>query len=293
MLRGIYSSAAGMIMEMDKVSMHAENIANAQTAGFKRREMSSVPFKEIMVKVVNDQGDYNHGDIKLGGRIIKSLSLPVGTGSGAGFMDIDSMQGSLKPTGNPMDLAISGDGYFVMERTNPVTGKSEEYTTKNGKFSMDSQGYVVNPEGHFLLGQAGRIRIDNTPTDDKIKSLSERIVVKDNGKIFDGESFIDTLRVKTDTNQMLYVEQLKMAVPIQADAQVTAGGKFASNKRKADGSLVEINIEQGFLEGSNVQIISEMVGLIHASKNYESGHKLIMSEDKILDKSINELGRTG
>ena len=55
----------------------------------------------------------------------------------------------------------------------------------------------------------------------------------------------------------------------------------------------QIKVKQGFLEDSNVQIISEMIGMIHASKNYESGHKLIMSEDKVLDKSINELGRTG
>ena len=54
-----------------------------------------------------------------------------------------------------------------------------------------------------------------------------------------------------------------------------------------------ISIRQGFIEKSNVSIIEEMVALIHSSKNYESGHKLIMNADKILDKSINELGRIG
>ena len=54
MLRGIYSSASGMLMEMDKVSMHAANIANAQSAGYRRHEMTSIPFRELIINVMND-----------------------------------------------------------------------------------------------------------------------------------------------------------------------------------------------------------------------------------------------
>lgn len=277
MLRGIYSSAAGMIMEMDKVAMHAGNISNAQTAGFKRREMSSIPFKELLINIVNEKGE-------------KPLTLPVGTGSGASFMSIDSTQGSLKPTGNEFDLGISGNGYFAIQKRNT----NEEVLTRNGRFIIDEQGYIINPDGDYLINDKNqRMKLDlpNSVTganDKNAKPLGSRFVVSENGKVSDNGTDLGRLKIYTDSNQLDYISQLKLAAPLP---QVATYGNNGNSILDATGK--EIRIKQGFLEGSNIQIISEMVGLIHASKNYESGHKLIMAEDKILDKAINELGRTG
>lgn len=285
MLRGIYSSASGMIMEMDKVGMHANNISNAQSSGFKRRDMTAVPFKELMINVMQNQSSQ-----KVGKRFIDSLFVPVGTGTSSSFQEVDNTQGSLKPTSRALDVAIDGNGWLTMARQ----GDNALYTSKNGSFLLNDQGEIVNGVGDHLLDVNNKfIKID-MPTSNAVKgkSLEERLTFLENGKLMDNGKEIATVRIQTDTDKMNYIPQLRLAVAEQIDA------RKVNTPNARDFSLVDrnnkkISLKQGFIEESNVSIISEMIGLIHASKNYESGHKLIMSEDKILDKAINELGRTG
>lgn len=265
-----------MIMQMENVSMHAGNISNAQTAGFKRREMSSIPFKELVVNIFTNNSE-------------KPLKLPIGTGSGAGYMMVDKTQGSLKPTGNVLDLGISGNAYFTVRKPNEA-----EVTTRNGRFILNSEGYMTTADGYYLVDDTGKAIQIQLPKgsansgDTVAKPIDSRIVVKENGVMYDDGKEIAKLKIQTDSNVVDYIAQLKLAVPV---TQLAARDPNTLNLRDKDNN--EIRIKQGFLEGSNIQIISEMVGLIMASKSYESGHKLIMAEDKILDKAINELGRTG
>lgn len=285
MLRGIYSSASGMIMEMDKVGMHANNISNAQSSGFKRRDMTAVPFKELMINVMQNQNPQ-----KVGKRFIESLYVPVGTGTSSSFQEVDNTQGSLKPTSRALDVAIDGNGWLTMARQ----GDNALYTSKNGSFLLNDQGEVVNGVGDHLLDVNNKyIKID-MPTSNAVKgkSLEERLTFLENGKLMDNGKEIATVRIQTDTDKMNYIPQLKLAVAEQIDAR-KVNAPNARDFSLVDRNNKKISLKQGFIEESNVSIISEMIGLIHASKNYESGHKLIMSEDKILDKAINELGRTG
>lgn len=285
MLRGIYSSASGMIMEMDKVGMHANNISNAQSSGFKRRDMTAVPFKELMINVMQNQNPQ-----KVGKRFVESLYVPVGTGTSSSFQEVDNTQGSLKPTSRALDVAIDGNGWLTMARQ----GDNVLYTSKNGSFLLNDQGEVVNGVGDHLLDVNNKyIKID-IPTSNAVKgkSLEERLTFLENGKLMDNGKEIATVRIQTDTDKMNYIPQLKLAVAEQIDAR-KVNAPNARDFSLVDRNNKKISLKQGFIEESNVSIISEMIGLIHASKNYESGHKLIMSEDKILDKAINELGRTG
>lgn len=313
MLRGIYSSASGMIMEMDKVSMHAANIANAQSAGYRKHQMSAVPFKELLINVMNDNSEK-----KIGKRSVTGIKVPVGTGSYAAYEELDSTQGTFKPTGGVLDIAIQGNGWLTLQKSGTTTVDGQ-YTSKNGAFMLNNKGEIVNDSGDFLLDsnnkkivinvpiakdknkpvsnldpKAPRKPTDfvNEPTVDNMKNLDARLSIKENGDIFDNGKKIAQLKIQSDTTQRVYIPQLKLLAPVQALAQnkvdptTKVSGLFDSDNK-------EIKVKQGFIENSNVQIISEMIGMIHASKNYESGHKLIMSEDKVLDKAINELGRTG
>jgi len=278
-------------MEMDKVGMHASNISNAQSAGFKRRDMSSVPFKELMINVLQNQDPE-----KIGKRFVSTLKVPVGTGATSTFQEVDNTQGSLKPTSRPLDIAIEGNGWMTMSKQSD----NSIYTTRNGTFILNSLGEIVNGVGDHLLDVNNKaIKIDvpekgakYSLSDPRSKSLEERLVIRENGKVIDGGKEVATIRIQTDTDKMGYIPQLKLAVFEQQNAT------RRTNTGANDFSLFDktnklISVKQGFIEDSNVSIISEMIGLIHSSKNYESGHKLIMSEDKILDKAINELGRTG
>ena len=101
MLRGIYAAASGMGTQLDAVSVYANNIANAATSGFKRNELISRPFNELVVKLAgNETGN-------------------VGLGVGTAFAKTELNQGALVETGNPLNLAIQGDGYFEVEGTQP------------------------------------------------------------------------------------------------------------------------------------------------------------------------------
>ena len=121
---------------------------------------------------------------------------------------------------------------------------------------------------------------------DNMKVTDTRLSIKENGDIFDNGKKVAQLKIQTDTKQKVFVPALKLLTNTQQVAQRNGASLVDVNNNK-------IELKQGYLENSNVQIISEMIGMFHASKNYESGHKLVMSEDKILDKAINELGRTG
>ncbi len=307
MLRGIYSSASGMIMEMDKVSMHAANIANAQSAGYRKHQMSAVPFKELMIEVMNENSEK-----KIGKRTVSSIKVPVGTGAHAAYEQLDMAQGNFKPTGGVLDMAIDGNGWLTIQKSG-TTDIGNQYTSRNGTFMVNKLGEVVTESGDNLVDinnkkivinipiakevpppfdPKKKIEYINPPTIDNTKSLDSRISIKENGDIYDNGKRIAQLKIQSDTNERVYIPQLKLLAPVQTIAQIKvdpktrASGLYDSNNQ-------EIKVKQGFIEGSNVQIISEMIGMIHASKNYESGHKLITAEDKVLDKAINELGRTG
>lgn len=292
MLRGIYSSATGMINEMNKVSMHAGNIANAQTLGFKRREMTSVPFKELLVNVISEKGGFfsGGGEIELGNNRYHSVKAPIGTGSGFSYMNIIQEQGVLQPTSNGLDLGIVNKGWFVIGRRvkdadpngDGSLDNTDTYTTKNGRFMLDRLGYIVNPDGDFLLDDGNQsIRIDLAGK--HANDIAALVTIKEDGTILNQGSEVAKIQIHRNVKDSLFIQpELKLAMPATevADDMLDDDGK-------------RIMIKQGFVELSNVSIIEEMIGLIHSSKTYESGHKLIMSADKILDKSINEMGRTG
>jgi flagellar basal-body rod protein FlgF len=290
-LRGIYSSAAGMVMEMAKVSMHAQNIANAQSAGFRGREMSSVPFKELMINIMRDQQG-------------KAINVPVGTGSGPSLQTLNETQGSLKPTGNTFDIAIEGNGWITY-RKGKVENVANEYTSRNGRMLLDKDGFIVNAEGDFLVNQKGQnIQLTAGRTTSPEKNYQSRITINENGIINDnGVPLPDgkgQLKIQADTINYKAIPELQLMIPdqvvIQRDLKT---GDLIPNitgtpqKDLPPGQKDKVSVKQGFIEGSNIQIVSEMIGLIQSSKDYESGHKLIMAEDKVLDKAINELGRTG
>lgn len=287
MLRGIYSSASGMIMEMNKVSMHAANISNANSAGYRRHDMSALPFKELVINVMNDNTEK-----KIGRRTVNQVKVPVGTGSYSAYEELDNTEGSFKPTGNTLDIAIKGNGWLSMQKVG-TTGEIGQYTTRNGSFLLNDKGEIVNSTGDSLLDVNNNKIVINLPktkeqmTKDNMATIESRISIKDNGDVFDNGKRIAQLKIQTDTDQKVFIPSLNLLTNKQEVAQKTAQGSLMDiNKNK-------IELKQGYLENSNVQIISEMIGMIHASKNYESGHKLVMSEDKVLDKAINELGRTG
>lgn len=246
MIKGIYTSAVGMMPNKLKIDVIANNLANIATTGFKKDNI----FIRILDSAVLDIN-------KNGGNELSGLLITEYTSFG---------QGNLKQTGNPLDLAINGNGFFVVQ-----TPKGLRYT-RNGNFTLTSDGKIVNPNGDILLGLGGEIKL---PDISRLKNVE--IKITGNGEVYAGDKLIGRIKVVWFND----LTKLKKASSTYFSADESAG-----EIELTDG----FEIYQGFLEESNVDAVEELVRMIEASRIYESSYKAVQHQDETLSKA-NELGK--
>ena len=233
MIKGIYMAARGMQARMKNLDVVANNLANLNTTGFKRE----IPFSMVM-----DQY----------GKVTPQQNT-------------DFHQGDIVQTSNPLDMAISGKGYFVVQTQNG----SE--LTRDGSFKISNEGYLVDKNGDKVMGNNGAINLDNLTAAQK-----QLITISNNGEIKLGKDVVDTLLIA------------KMNDPQQASR--TTGVNFsADNAGYQIASNGDYAIKQGYLEESNVNPIKEMEAMIQLNNEYDSAHKMI----NYLDKSLDEANQVG
>lgn len=291
MLRGMYTAAAGMIMQQRKHDAITNNNANIDTPGFKRIESMSRSFPEMLLARI--QNEHNETRVVPMGRLHTGVfveeNLPV------------FLQGDLQETGNPFDFAliseigidgvvfddsgkyISPDGEVIFRPQAFFTvldHNGEERYTRNGKFTVNALGELVTYEGYRVMSDEGQpIVLRDSETD----MLLDRAVLDSNG-MFVTESGqpiarlqimrVDQPYLLLSDGQGLYradPDNLALAAPINADDQV--------------------QVRQGFIERSNVDPIRSMVDLNLALRSYEANQVVIQYYDRSLDKAVNEVGR--
>ena len=177
----------------------------------------------------------------------------------------DYSQGSFRITDNPYDIALDGDGFFSISFTNKQGVTSTKYT-RDGSFTLTREGYLVTKDGDFVLGTNGPIQL-NTLEETKIDEL---------GNIYQNGALVDTLNIVdfTDYNYLSkYGENLY---------DLVEGGTMQA---------ADCRVEQGVLEMSNMNIVSEMVDMIAITRNFESNQKIIQTIDTMLDKTVNQVGK--
>ncbi len=170
MIRGLYASATGMLALMTKQDVIANNIANANTTGFKRDYASITSFPEALIYAQERSADAHYTQSSVG-----SLSMGVGIGR-TGFINTD---GVLRQTGAKLDIALSGDGLFAIQ-----TPSGEMYT-RNGNFTKDGYGRITDQDGHLVLGEKGTIRI-----------TGNEVFVDEAGKVYVDGTYVDTLKTR-------------------------------------------------------------------------------------------------
>ena len=178
----------------------------------------------------------------------------------------DYSQGSFKETGNTYDLALAGNGFFTISYTDKKGNTSEKYT-RDGEFTMDSEGYLRTLEGDYVQGEGGNIMI---PVE------TSEVSIRDNGDIYADGEYVDSLRIvdfEDYNNIEKFGENLYNVVDGATETESTAA------------------VKQGYLEMSNINVVKEMVEMITISRAYESNQKLIQTEDDMLDKSVNQVGK--
>ena len=256
MVRGLYAAYTGMINQQKRMDTVTNNLANATTTGYKREGLTSKSFDQMLTMKINDLSVpyLNEG--------IGRMSLGVKIGENY----TDYSQGSFKETGNTYDLALDGNGFFTVSFTDKNGSESVKYT-RDGEFTTDVDGYLRTLEGDYVQGQGGNIMI---PTE------AARITVDENGDIYADDEYVDTIQI-VDFEDYNYIKKYGENL-----YDIVEGGTETESAAK---------VRQGYLEMSNINVVKEMVEMITISRAYESNQKLIQTEDEMLDKSVNTVGK--
>jgi flagellar basal-body rod protein FlgG len=246
MIKGIYSAEAAMRPKMTQMEVLANNLANINSTGFKK--------DRVFVRMLEESA---------AGRADGRTDLAGVEAQRA----VDFSGGSLRQTGNPLDLAIEGRGFFAVDTPRGMR------LTRNGNFKLSPDGTLVTGEGYAVLSAAGHITI---PQADKLPQGS--VSINEAGEISTGRETIARVRVvDVERTAMLQKDHESLFSPDPGDPV---------RDIPADQTV----IRQGYLEESNVEGIEEMIAMIELSRSFETDQKMIQAQDQSLDR-VMEIGR--
>ena len=257
MLKGLYTAYTGMINEQHRMDTMTNNLANASTVGFKKEGATSQSFDDILTVKIKDQSVGLQNVQRVG-------TNNPGVKIGENYTDYT--QGSFRVTDNTYDLALGGEGFFAIEYTNKA-GETSTMYTRAGQFTLNRDGYLVNENGDYVLGTQNQKILLNTLQDSEISS---------NGTITQNGLEVARIQV-TDFEDYNYLEKF--------------GETYYRPVEGAKTIQSSATVNSGYLEMSNVQVVSEMVNLIAITRAYESNQKIIQTYDDTLDVAVNQLGR--
>lgn len=247
MLRGMTTAARSMTVQMAKTDIVANNLANADTTGFKRDVHTVHSFKDVLLDRIEARPNY--------GRSIGYL----GFGASSGPKAVDFSPGGIVTTGNPLDLAIDGDGFFVVETPSGVC------VTRDGSFTLNDMGELVTKSGYRVVGEDGPLQIP-----------PGELLIRSSGDIFVDGEHVGRLTVwRVDANALR--KQGGNLYAVSPDAEI---------EEPDDAGII-----QGSLERSNVNVVREMLDMIVGMRNFEACQRVLRSYDMTLDKCVNELGK--
>ena len=258
MLKELYTAALGMMPQQTRLEVIANNLSNANTAGFKKESVFERNLIDARANFYNVPGDTEQDD------------PPYGS-----YISFDS--GAFQKTDNPLDIAIENSKAFFFVQD--VDGN--EFLTKSGNFTLNSDGAITTMDGKFLLGQDGPIKVQSEFSIDPLttsNSQAVKITITENGEVFANETNLGHLKL-VEVDNLNSLQRISNAnFVVTGDTEI----KFLSEE--------EILVRQGWLEGSNVDIIKEMVEMIELQRMYELGSRVIQTNNATLDNSI-RLGR--
>lgn len=259
MLRAMRAAASGMRAQQLNLDTIANNLANVNTTGFKR---ARVDFEDVLYQTLTPAVG---GD---GGSPGQSVPMQVGHGSRAVDTEKIHQQGDTETTGNPLDVVIQGDGFFVVTREDGTDGY-----TRDGSFKLDSGGRLVTAQGYVVQPEI------TLPAETKSISVSTdgRVLIEQAGST--GTTEVGQLLLARFANPAGLTAiggNLLVESPSAGDPQIASPGDLGM------GTLL-----QGALERSNVQVVEEMVNLIVAQKAFEMNSKAIRTAEEMMSIAVN------
>lgn len=262
-IRGLESAANGMQALIDQNDSTANNVANVNTVGYKKQALA---FKNIYNSTVSQKNPMTDEVNALG-----ELSI----GSQVQKMTYDFSQGALDKTGNAFDLAVQGDGFFKIQ-----SSSGDVSYTRNGSFTLNNNGNLVTKDGDFVIDDRGKtIKIK---TNDVVMHSVNDIIITEDGQI----------EISNDQNQTLLQKVGVYDFANKEDMVCIGGSKFKPTDANTNPEVkaVKFSVQQGSLELSNSNVVSEMMKTISTSRNYESLSKLVKTNGELLTQAI-KVGR--
>jgi len=243
MLRSLYIASTGMLAQREKMDIVTNNIINVDTTGYKKDTLLSKSFKDMMIESMNgsDIGEQNTG------------------------IHVDDVvtsfdQGDLEQTDRLSDLALEGDGFFVVNTSDGIR------YTRDGAFAVSSGGYLVNSEGNYVQGTNGNIYVGKGDF-----AIDEKGNVSVDGKT------VNKLQLVTFSDL--------------TGLEKVGSNMFAAGSAGAPQAATNCKVKQGWLESSNVDMAEEMVTMTELNRAYQVNQRVLTMLDQSLGKTVNEVGK--
>ncbi len=262
MIRGLYTAAAGMTAQQKDIDVISNNIANVNTTGFKK---DRTEFQDLMYQTLNYTAGATGADTN------NPTGIDTGLGVRVAGIQKNFVQGSLKETGNTYDLAIQGNGFFKITLPSGDTAY-----TRNGSFKLDNEGSIVNGMGYKLDPEI-------VIPEDLIK-----VSIAKDGTVSAVEPATGAIQQLGQITTVNFINPAGLSP--QGDSLYLASEVSGDPIEGTPGLEGIGSLRQGMLEGSNVQLVTEMVNLITAQRGYEANSKAITTTDTML-QTVNQLKR--
>lgn len=323
MLRSMYSGISGLKNFQTKLDVIGNNIANVNTHGFKKERTI---FKDLISQT---QAGASGPSATRGG----VNAMQVGLGSQLASIDTVHSPGSMQSTGRTLDLGIAGDGFFMVadsvefepgegDELGVATGLTNTLYTRAGNFGMDSNGYLVNSDGKYLVGFAnanigeydaiddpeGWVSNFDEEKADTVGDVEAGTNILEEGALPDGAQPIripvtgkditigqdGTISFVDSAGKLQYAGTIILAKFPNASGLTKQGGNYFQDTQNSGAAYAQFgtvdglgSINSSFLEMSNVDLSEEFTEMIVAQRGFQSNSRIITTSDEILQELVN------
>ncbi|MEJ5272607.1 MAG: flagellar hook-basal body protein [Spirochaetota bacterium] len=266
MVRGIYTAASGMIVQNERIDIISNNLANVSTTSYKQDQAIMKEFPQMLLQRTNEKFFiFDSGAIDMAPIVGK-----IGTGAEVNQKFTDFRTGAFIQTEHNLDFAIETEGAFFSVQT-----PYGIFYTRNGELNLSADGTIVTKHGYPVLGENGPINVAGK--DFKLDQFGQ-VWIKDynntNWEIKDRIPFYSFADLK-------YLEKVGDSFYKET--------KYSGYPQIREKNQTRIHV--GFVEGSNVNPVLEMVRLIEAQRAYEANSKTLQAEDDATNRAINQVAR--
>jgi flagellar hook protein FlgE len=278
MMRGMFTAISGLKQHQTMLDVTANDIANVNTIGYKS---ARVTFEDTLTQLQRGAAGATTTN---GG----SNAAQIGLGVGLGSIDNLMTGGAVQTTGNPLDVAIQGDGFFEIAQGNPTAaspGLTPTEYTRAGNFSVNSQGYLTTQGGGYVCGYTNGTPAGTSEVAIQIPAGATGVAIDQSG----GVSYVDPA-----TNTRVTPYRITLATFSNASGLQRAGDNMWQTSANSGTKSVNIpgvggsgTLSPGAVEMSNVDLAQTFTNMITAERGFQANSRVITTADDMLQDLVN------